>query len=273
MSELIKLDCIDLDTSIQCRALLDDGLIASYAEEMKAGADFPKVDLFGTEDRSWIGDGWHRVYAATQAGFDSISADLHPGGRREALKHALSANATHGKPRTISDKRLCVEIALREFPRLSSRAIAELCAVSPGLVDGMRPQVPTVGTSQSSRTDTTRTGRDGKQHPARRKPREPKEPKQKGREASCRVGAEEPTAPHELYIAGPAVVVKPEDDDFATDVVQEVIARLKEIPKGHPGRRRALRVLHEWVCGQLGVPMNPLHKRMKEERHANRDEC
>lgn len=57
---------------------------------------------------------------------------------------------------------------------MSSRAIAELCGVSPGLVDGFR-QLPTVGTSKPS-TETTaleeyRTGTDGKQYPATRRPR------------------------------------------------------------------------------------------------------
>jgi hypothetical protein len=34
-----------------------------------------------------------------------------------------------------------VEIALREFPRMSSRAIAEMCGVSGMLVGSLRPQL------------------------------------------------------------------------------------------------------------------------------------
>lgn len=69
-----------------------------------------------------------------------------------------------------ADKRRCVEIALREFPKLSSRAVAKMCGVSDPFVSGMRPdQVLTVSTSE-------RTGQDGKQYPARRVVPEPQEP-------------------------------------------------------------------------------------------------
>ena len=85
---------------------------------------------------------------------------MRPGGRIDALKFALGANAIHGQRRTNQDKRRCVEIALREFANLSSRAIAEMCGVSDPFVNQIR-QVQTVSTSQ-------RTGSDGKQYPATR---------------------------------------------------------------------------------------------------------
>ena len=58
-------------------------------------------------------------------------------------------------------ERRCVEIALREFPKLSSRAVAELCGVDGKTVEAWRPV--TCGTSAPERTGT-----DGKQYPARR---------------------------------------------------------------------------------------------------------
>ena len=78
---------------------------------------------------------------------------------------ALGSNALHGHRRTNADKRRCVEIALREFPGLSSRAIAQTCGVSIDTVCRIRPE-------QVSESDTsTRTGQDGKQYPAFRVPR------------------------------------------------------------------------------------------------------
>jgi len=65
--------------------------------------------------------------------------------------HALLANAANGLRRSNADKRRCVEIALKEFGKLSSRAIAELCGVSHPFVDGLR-DVETVSTS--TRVDT-----------------------------------------------------------------------------------------------------------------------
>lgn len=160
----LSLDAVQLDTSIQCRAAIDTAVVNEYAERMEAGDIFPPIEVFGAKSKCWIGDGWHRVLAALQRSAASIDAHLGPGGRADALKYALGANALHGHRRTNADKRRCVEIALREFPKLSSRAVAKMCGVSPGFVDGIRPsQVPTVGTSPEERT-----GQDGKQYPARR---------------------------------------------------------------------------------------------------------
>lgn len=65
--------------------------------------------------------------------------------------------AAHGQPRTNADKRRAVEIAIKEFPKLSSREIAKVCAVSDMFVGKVRPaEVQTVCTS-------TRTGADGKE--------------------------------------------------------------------------------------------------------------
>lgn len=158
----MRLDAIELDTSIQCRATIDTGVVNDYAERMGEGDEFPPVELYGTRSKAWIGDGWHRVMAARQRGDEHIAATIHAGGRAEALRHALGANALHGQRRSNADKRRAVEIALREFPKLSSRAIAKLCGVSPALVDTARPnELPESGSSK-------RTSLDGKERPARR---------------------------------------------------------------------------------------------------------
>lgn len=90
---------------------------------------------------------------------------MRGGGRVDALKYALGANAIHGQRRSNADKRRCVEIAVAEFPKMSSRAIAELCGVSHPFVESIRPsEVVTV-------SNATRTTSDGRQYPATRRPR------------------------------------------------------------------------------------------------------
>jgi hypothetical protein len=158
----VRLDAIEIDTSIQCRATIDTGVVNDYAERMGEGDEFPAIRLFGTKAKAWIGDGWHRVFAARQQGAKDIAAIVTVGGRVEALKHALGANAQHGNRRTNADKRRAVEIALREFPKLSSRAVAELCGVSNHMVDDQRPKA--LGESPNA----TRTTSDGRQYPATR---------------------------------------------------------------------------------------------------------
>ena len=158
----LTLSAVELDNSIQCRASIDTALVNEYAERMTEGDEFPPIEVFGSKAKCWIGDGWHRVMAALQISADKIDARLNSGGRAEALKHALGANALHGHRRSNADKRRCVEIALREFPKLSSRAVAKLCGVDHKTVEGMRPEA--IGEVPQS----TRTTSDGRQYPAKR---------------------------------------------------------------------------------------------------------
>lgn len=159
----VLLTNISLDKSIQCRASIRRDLVDEYSTRMQNGDVFPPVDLYGTENECWIGDGWHRVLAAfagdTRHG--CIEANLHPGGRIDALRHALGANAIHGQRRSTADKRRAVEIAVCEFPKLSNAAIATLCGVDDKTVAAHRP-----GTSGNSEPET-RTGQDGKQYPVK----------------------------------------------------------------------------------------------------------
>jgi len=167
----IALSAIQRDTSIQTRAETNMETVNSYAEAMTEGAEFPPVVLFGTKDKCWIGDGWHRVMAAEQIGAMDIPAEVRAGGRVDALKYALGANAVHGQRRTNADKRRCVEIAVKEFPKLSSRSIAEMCGVSNDFVSRFR-QV------SSNDTPATRTDTLGRQQPATRRTSKPATPEE-----------------------------------------------------------------------------------------------
>lgn len=159
----IKLKAVQRDTGIQTRAEINMETVNAYADSMTEGAKFPPVVLFGTESKCWIGDGWHRVMAAEQIGALDINAELRAGGRIDALKFALAANAAHGLRRSNADKRRCVEIAVREFSGLSDNAIAQMCGVSNHAVKAARPV--TLENIQPEK----RTGADGKQYPATRK--------------------------------------------------------------------------------------------------------
>lgn len=154
---------IDRDQSIQCRAAVSNETVRSYADDMSDGAKFPPVDLYGTKDKAWIGDGWHRIEAGDSLEWKDIPAILHPGGRVDALKHALRANALHGQRRTNADKRKCVQIALQEFPKLADSAIGKLCGVDHKTVAIYRPK--NLGNSQVEK----RVGLDGKRRPAKLK--------------------------------------------------------------------------------------------------------
>jgi hypothetical protein len=119
------------------------------------------VDVFAIDGGYYLVDGWHRYHAAQKLDMKDIVVTIHHGNSKDALAFALKANQAHGIRRTNADKRRAVEVALAEWPDLSSRSLADLCGVSHEFVQQVRDQVSTVDTS-------TRKGADGKQYPAQK---------------------------------------------------------------------------------------------------------
>ena len=224
----IGLAAVELDTSIQCRASIDTGVVNEYAERMEAGDEFPPVEVFGSKAKCWIGDGWHRVLAARQRAETAIDAKLNKGGRVDALKYALGANAVHGHRRSNADKRRSVEIALREFPKLSSRALAKMCGVADSFVGDMRPKVQSDSTSEV-------TGQDGKQYPASGK-KEDAEPQESATETGP-VNQERPS--------GVASKLGPPRNGM--DFARMAIMDLEQIRDDDEQRAEALSFVREWI--------------------------
>ena len=136
----VALSAINFDAQIQVRAGISETTVAEYAERMSEGERFPPVQLFADGDRYFIGDGWHRLGAAKKLRYATFPAVINPGGRTAALKFALSANASHGLQRTNEDKLRALAIAATEFPDVSNREMARICAVSEAFVRAQRPR-------------------------------------------------------------------------------------------------------------------------------------
>ncbi|MGH7967292.1 MAG: ParB/RepB/Spo0J family partition protein, partial [Limisphaerales bacterium] len=147
-TENLKLDQIIMNAGTQTRASIHEETVVDYAEAMRNGAKFPPVIVFNDSGKFLLADGYHRVAAVKLNKGTEIAAEIREGSRIDAIKFALSANATNGLRRTSADKRNCVIIALKEFPDLSNRAIADQCGVSDMLVKDVRSeQVPDSGSS------------------------------------------------------------------------------------------------------------------------------
>lgn len=166
----LPLEAINLYGGTQARAKTSDEAIESYADEMANGAVFPPIVVYYDGTTYWLADGFHRFLATKRNQQPAIRAEVHAGGRSDALRHALGANATNGVYRNNADKRNAVEIALEEWPELANPVLAEICKVSPELVRRTRSQMTQVGKIERGGTVT---GRDGKQYPAQieRQPR------------------------------------------------------------------------------------------------------
>lgn len=259
----IPLKNINLDETMQCRAEMRQDAIEDYAESYRQGEELPPVDVYGTNEECWPGDGWHRIMAARKAELTEIEANLHHGGRQEAIQHALNANAQHGVRRTNADKRRAVEIALREFPDKSSRQIAEMCGVGDQLVRDVRDV-------RDSRTSTV-TDTQGRQQPAT-KPRaqtEPSEPSTPAGPPSEPAGADhtnpeqEPQKKEENAYAADndqhttdgrseLDALKNERsgklvESWASSLAEVAISQLKRISEDDPGRDEALQMVIDWA--------------------------
>lgn len=195
-----KLTDIVIDAGTQIRVELDKSTIEEYKEAYVRGDKLPPLEVFVSGKRRILADGFHRYNAAMEAGLTELSCNLHEGSAVDAIKFALGANATHGLKRTNADKNNAVTIALRSFPEMTNRAIAELCAVASRFVDKLRkqeeaaappapalppaPTVPPSGKTEEGaksepppvkKTDLPeppkRTGRDGKKYSSTRTPK------------------------------------------------------------------------------------------------------
>jgi hypothetical protein len=121
-----------------------DGLDAEYVEELREayarGERLPPVDLYFDGTTYWLGDGNHRHAGALAAGVP-LDIRLHKGALRDAILHAVRANAEHGKRRSNDDKRLAVLTVLSdpEWFKESDTTIARMVGnVSQPFVLGIR---------------------------------------------------------------------------------------------------------------------------------------
>lgn len=162
-TQKIALDQIDIHGGTQTRVKTNEEAIESYAEEMNGGTVFPPITLYFDGATYWLADGFHRYLAAKRIGVPAITAEILAGGRVDALRHALGANATNGVYRTNADKRNAAAIALEEWPGLANPVLAEICRVSSDLVRNCRRELEQAG--KIARPERV-IGRDGKEYPA-----------------------------------------------------------------------------------------------------------
>jgi len=216
--EDVALSSINVDGFTQTREFMDHDVVKDYQDAYQSGATLPPVVLFEDGKTLWVGDGFHRIEAAMGLGLERIAAEIHTGGRVDALRYALGANANHGLRRTTGDLNQAVVMAWESREELglgknpSARLIAELVKVSP--TTAMKHLRNATGYDP----DAVRTGADGKEYPA----------------ASRR--SEEPRVQPSESRNGPAVVEMDIEKDAEESSEQEA---------------------HGFVWNQFGVCQNP----------------
>jgi len=157
--QVIELCDIELDGGTQPRTEIDQDLVSEYAECLDK---LPPVTVFFDGVKYWLADGFHRFHAHNRANLSEINCIVINGTQRDAILHSVGVNACHGKRRTNEDKRKAVLTLLKddEWNKWSNRQIAKACKVSPGFVDIIRKDLPTIGTSSQVRKYIDQKGRE-----------------------------------------------------------------------------------------------------------------
>lgn len=236
---IILLTAIQRDTSIQTRAEINMETVNSYAEAMTEGAKFPAVVLFGTKDKCWIGDGWHRVMAAEQIDALDIHAEVLPGGKDDALWYAMGANKAHGLPMKRGDVKRAVELAVKTWPNKSQQEIAEQVGCSVSYVNGVKKDKFTSEIIPPTRTDSM-----GRTRPTTYATRKPATPEEEEAMYFEREEKERKQPEQEKSKSHPKKLVPPSNGlQFARMAIMD----LEQITSDDSEREEAFALVKEWI--------------------------
>lgn len=140
----VKISEIRIDGGTQGRDVIDQEVVASYVEAMKAGDKFPPLQTVYDGTCHWLVDGFHRYFAAMQLGLKEVGVEFQNGTQMDAQVLSFGVNATHGLRRTNADKRKIVKMALEHTltKGMTNYELAKICMVSQPFVASMRsPEV------------------------------------------------------------------------------------------------------------------------------------
>lgn len=146
--ELLKLANIQWGCGTQTRSAPCEHTRAAYAEvyaeHAKAGKKhpFPPLVVFRDGKDLYPADGFHRGFAAMDAGLKAHECEVIPGTLRDALLYACGVNASHGLRRKPEDIRkvLFVMFDDEEWGQWSSQEISRKCHVSASTANKYRIQ-------------------------------------------------------------------------------------------------------------------------------------
>ena len=140
--ETVQIASLVIAADLQCRARgTEPDVVRQYAEDMKRGDIFPPIVVFKDAKNTYVANGFHRVAAATMAGFSELQAEVKSGSKRDALLFAVRADRAIGLRRTTQDKRRSIELLIAAHPKMSDRKVGEACGVDNKTVAATRARL------------------------------------------------------------------------------------------------------------------------------------
>lgn len=129
----IRLEDIDRAAGTQTRLKISQAVVAQYASDLRDGANLPPAIVWRIEknDPDYSGSkyvltwGFHRILAHDRLERPSAKCIVRRGSFKQAMAHALSANAAHGLQRTREDILNSIRMLRERFGRdIGQRAAA-----------------------------------------------------------------------------------------------------------------------------------------------------
>jgi hypothetical protein len=155
-----------LNRSIHARVSRNEAHVQKLAELRIEGVEFPPIDVFWNQvtDELWLADGEHRTSVYERAREPHIPANVHAGGRQEALAFAMKCD--RGLRREPKDNQHGIRLLLQdsEWAQWSSRVIAKKLGMDHRTVDRIRRRIegeqasPRIGADKKVRKPKAPTG-------------------------------------------------------------------------------------------------------------------
>lgn len=150
--------------SLTVRTFRSAGLCAEQVDRLvDLHGDWPPV-LVRRSD-CLVVDGAHRVAAARRLGLPCIEVVFFEGDLDDAFVEFVRRNVSQGLALTLDERRRAAARVLASHPTWSDRRIAQLCALSPKTVAGLRRSA---GGGGAKPVDGLREGRDRRLRPVER---------------------------------------------------------------------------------------------------------
>jgi hypothetical protein len=107
--------------------------VKQYEQAMRAGAEFPAIEVALINGKHYLIDGQHRLRAASGVGKATIGALVHKLTWAQASSRAAVANTTHGRPLREKEKAKALAAFLRD-PESDKMSLQEVVDALGGIV-------------------------------------------------------------------------------------------------------------------------------------------
>lgn len=109
--ELVKISGLVFDEKLYPRTKIAWMTAYTYAQAMRAGREFPPINVGNLKEKQYVVDGWHRVEARKMLKEDYVQANVKGyASRRDLFADSVRFNNAHGKPLNVQEKTRIVDL-------------------------------------------------------------------------------------------------------------------------------------------------------------------